>query len=335
MIQIREQSEQLEHLVLSPQASFADASRGRPRAESPCPIRTAFQRDTDRIVHSNAFSRLKQKTQVFLSPQGDHYITRLTHTLQVSQIARTMARALRLNENLTEAIALGHDVGHTPFGHAGEWALDELLEGGFRHYEHSARVLQCLEKDGRGLNLCAEVIDGIVNHTKGPWSDCLEGRLVRLADRIAYVNHDIDDAVRAGIIRQEDIPAEARELLGDTKSRRITTLVTGVIENAWTTGCTSVGAAYEQAFERLHTFMYERVYINPQAKKEEKKAVALVQTLFRFFLEHPDRMPPEHRATLDRLPPERAVADYIAGMTDRYAICVYEELFVPRGWQIL
>jgi len=333
MTGIRQRYEQNEHLVLSPSAAFADQSKGRPREEEPCPIRTVFQRDTDRIVHSNAFSRLKQKTQVFLSPQGDHYTTRLTHTLQVSQIARTMARALCLNENLTEAIALGHDVGHTPFGHAGEWALDEMLEGGFRHYEHSVRVLQCLEKGGRGLNLCAEVVDGIRNHTKGDWSECLEGRLVRLADRIAYVNHDIDDAVRAGIIAREDVPA--RELLGDTRSSRITALVNGVIEFAGETGCKSVGPQCAEAFDELHTFMYERVYTNKSAKKEEQKAIDVVKTLFGYFVKHPHRLPEEHRVTAEQLGLERAVADYIAGMTDRYAICTYEELFVPRGWHVL
>lgn len=329
---IRERSEQNEHLILSPKAAFADASKGRPREEDPCPIRTVFQRDTDRIIHSNAFSRLKQKTQVFLAPQGDHYTTRLTHTIQVSQIARVMARALMLNENLTEAVAMGHDVGHTPFGHAGEMALNEMLPDGFRHYEHSARVLQCLEKGGRGLNLCAEVVDGIVCHTSGKWADCLEGRLVRLADRIAYVNHDIDDAVRAGIIAREEVPH--RKLLGETRGQRITSLVNGVIEYADQTDCTSVGPEYEAAFEELHTFMYQNVYLNPAAKKEEQKAIEVVRTLYEFFLKNPERMPPEHRETADHAGRERAVADYIAGMTDRYAICTYEELFVPRGWQI-
>lgn len=326
---IRRQLELLEHSVLSPAACFADASAGRPRPEKQCDFRTDFQRDTDRIVHSMSFLRLKQKTQVFLSPQGDHYITRLTHTLQVSQIARTMARALRLNENLTEAIALGHDVGHTPFGHAGEWALDEMSGRGFRHYEHSVRVLQRLEKDGRGLNLTREVTDGILRHTCGEWASTAEGRLVRLADRIAYVNHDIEDAVRAGIIRADDIPRPLLENLGRTKSERITTLVRGVVENGAACGFTGVGARLEPYFDRLHEFMYERVYNSPVAKSEESKAVEMVKTLYRYFSEHPDRLPEKRSPDADD---DQAIVDYIAGMTDRYAVSVFENIFVPKGW---
>jgi len=329
---IREELERKEHLILAPNAAFADGNKGRVRPEKPCDYRTDFQRDTDRIVHSSSFSRLKQKTQVFLSPRGDHYTTRLTHTIQVAMIARTMARAMSLNENLTEAIAMGHDVGHTPFGHAGEWALSKACkdEGGFRHYEHSIRVLQCLEKDGNGLNLTAEVIDGIVNHTTGKWPDCLEGRLVRLADRIAYVNHDIEDAVRAGIIRQEDIPAEIRDVLGPTKSARITTLVRGVIEHG--VDCADPGPAPELSgyFDKLHEFMFERVYKNPVAKSEESKAEEMVKTLYDYFYKNPAEL--AKRAPVDRENLSQSVVDYIAGMTDRYAVHTFEELFIPRGW---
>ncbi len=319
-------------MILAENASFADQSKGRQRLEKPCDFRTDFQRDTDRIVHSPSFSRLKQKTQVFLSPRGDHYTTRLTHTIQVSMIARTMARAMSLNENLTEAVAMGHDVGHTPFGHAGEWALNEMCgsEGGFRHYENSVRVLQFLEKDGNGLNLTAEVIDGIQNHTKDKWPDCLEGRLVRLADRIAYVNHDIEDAVRAGIIRQTDIPAEIRDALGPTKSARITALVAGVIRHGVDCENPGPGPELQKYFDGLHDFMFERVYKNPVAKSEESKAEQMVKTLYRHFYQHPDAL--EKRAPVDRENLSQSVADYIAGMTDRYAVSVFEELFVPRGW---
>ena len=327
---VRKTLESAEHDSLSPLACFADESAGREREEPRCEFRTDFQRDTDRIIHSPSFSRLKQKTQVFLSPQGDHYITRLTHTLQVSQIARTISRALRLNENLTEAIAMGHDVGHTPFGHAGEWALDELCEGGFRHYEHSVRVLQRLEKNGRGLNLTAEVIDGIINHTKGEWAHTLEGRIVRLADRIAYVNHDIEDAVRAGIICESDLPDELRNNLGATKSARITTLVRGVVAAGAESGCTGVSDALEPFFKQLHDFMFENVYKNPAAKSEEQKAVEMVKTLYRHFYSHPDRLPDP--SAVDAVGLSQAIVDYIAGMTDRYAIGVFETLFIPRSW---
>ncbi len=331
---IRRMLEQTEHQIFSPLAAFADAAVGRPRPEPPCAFRTLFQRDTDRIVHSPAFSRLKQKTQVFLSPEGDHYTTRLTHTLQVSQIARTMARALRLNENLTEAIALGHDVGHTPFGHAGEWALDEMCEGGFRHYEHSVRVLQVLEKGGRGLNLCAEVTDGIRCHTKDEWAVTLEGRLVRLADRIAYVNHDIDDAIRAGIIAREDIPEELREGLGETKSQRISTLVRSVVERGAESGCTGFDPAIEPLFDKLHEFMFDNIYKNPVAKAEESKAVDMVRTLYDYFIHNPDRLPADLDNPLIERGLSQTVVDYIAGMTDRYAVKVFNELFVPKSWSI-
>ena len=330
VLNIRQELERKEHLILADNASFADRSKGRERIEKPCDYRTEFQRDIDRIVHSSSFSRLKQKTQVFLSPRGDHYTTRLTHTLQVAMIARTMARAMSLNENLTEAIAMGHDVGHTPFGHAGEWALNDLCESGFRHYEHSVRVLQCLEKDGNGLNLTAEVIDGIKNHTKEKWSDCLEGRLVRIADRIAYVNHDIEDAVRAQIIQLNDVPAEICKVLGLTKSARITALVAGVISHGVDCEDPGPGAELQQYFDKLHDFMFERVYKNPVAKSEEKKAVEMVKTLYEYFYKNPDEL--AIRAAVDRENLSQSVVDYIAGMTDRYAVGVFEELFIPKGW---
>ncbi len=329
---IREQLEKNEHLYLSEHAAFSDQSRGRERPEKPCDLRTDYQRDTDRIVHSNAFRRLKHKTQVFLSPEGDHYITRLTHTLQVSQIARTMARALRLNENLTEAIALGHDVGHTPFGHAGEWALNDVYPGGFKHYEHSARVLQRLEKNGRGLNLTAEVLDGIRTHTKGTEAVTLEGRLVRLADRIAYVNHDIEDAVRAGIIREDDLPIDIREALGNSKSQRITTLVKSVINNVLTKGIVAVGEDIAPMFDTLHNFMFANIYTNSKAKTEETKAAEMVRMLYRYFTEHYDKLPKEYRYIGDRDGEEQAVVDYIAGMSDQYAVTVFESIYVPRAW---
>ncbi|HNX13391.1 MAG TPA: deoxyguanosinetriphosphate triphosphohydrolase [Oscillospiraceae bacterium] len=329
---IREELEQKEHLILAPNASFADQSKGRQHNEKPCDYRTDFQRDTDRIVHSSSFSRLKQKTQVFLSPRGDHYTTRMTHTIQVAMIARTMARAMSLNENLTEAIAMGHDVGHTPFGHAGESALSKVLkdEGVFRHYEHSVRVLQCLEKDGKGLNLTAEVVDGIINHTAGKWSVCLEGRLVRIADRIAYVNHDIEDAVRAEIIKQEDVPIEIRDVLGPTKSARITTLVAGVIKHGVDCEDPGPGSELNRYFDKLHEFMFERVYTNPKAKSEESKAKEMIETLYEYFYENPEEL--TKRAPVDREHVSQSVVDYIAGMTDRYAVSVFEEVFVPRGW---
>lgn len=322
-----------EHALLSPSAAFADQSLGRPKPEKQCDVRTDYQRDTDRIVHCSSFSRLKQKTQVFLSPRGDHYTTRLTHTLQVSQIARTMARALGLNENLTEAIALGHDVGHTPFGHAGEWAIDEVASKPFRHFEHSVRVLMQLEKNGSGLNLTHEVVDGIRNHTRDDWPSTAEGRLVRLSDRIAYVNHDIEDAVRGGIISESEIPLDISQNLGDKKSARITALVNSVIQNGAAGGFTSIGAGLEPYFDALHTFMFENVYKNPKAKQEESKAKDMIKTMFVYLLAHPEKLP----AAADGEPcdTETRVTDYIAGMTDRYAVQVFETLFVPKFWNIL
>lgn len=329
---IRRRTEELEAQILSAYAARSAESKGRSRPEAPCAIRTDFQRDRDRIVHCKAFRRLKHKTQVFLSPEGDHYRTRLTHTLEVSQIARTIARALRLNEDLTEAIALGHDLGHTPFGHAGERALRECSPLGFQHYEQSVRVCQRLEKAGRGLNLTYEVLNGIQRHTNGPQADTLEGRVVRLSDRIAYINHDIDDAVRAGVLGENDIPFELRHILGNTKSQRIDAMVRSVIESSGAD--VRMGADIQPAFDALHAFLYDAVYLNPKAKGEESKVGGLIQGLYGYFTAHPGRMPDEYAYICEAEGPERAALDYIAGMTDPYAVQTYTDIFIPKRWEI-
>ena len=329
---IRRRTEELEAQILSAYAARSAESKGRSRPEAPCAIRTDFQRDRDRIVHCKAFRRLKHKTQVFLSPEGDHYRTRLTHTLEVSQIARTIARALRLNEDLTEAIALGHDLGHTPFGHAGERALRECSPLGFQHYEQSVRVCQRLEKAGRGLNLTYEVLNGIQRHTNGPQADTLEGRVVRLSDRIAYINHDIDDAVRAGVLGENDIPFELRHILGNTKSQRIDAMVRSVIESSGAD--VRMGADIQPAFDALHAFLYDAVYLNPKAKGEEGKVGGLIQGLYGYFTAHPGRMPDEYAYICEAEGPERAALDYIAGMTDPYAVQTYTDIFIPKRWEI-
>ncbi len=328
----REYWEDVERQILCEQATLSAATRGRERPEEPCPYRTAFQRDRDRILHCKSFRRLKHKTQVFLSPEGDHYRTRLTHTLEVSQIARTIARALRLNEDLTEAISLGHDLGHTPFGHAGERALNRLMDGGFRHYEQSVRVVRLLENDGRGLNLTEEVRNGILTHTRGEQAFTSEGRVVRLADRVAYINHDIDDAVRAGVMREEDVPADIRAALGDRRTARIDRMVSAIVEHgAEDIGMDETTAAH---VERLHDFMYEAVYRNPIAKGEESKVDDLVERLFVYFCAHPDRLPSEYTAIRETEGVARAACDYIAGMTDNYALEVFHLLFIPRSWEL-
>ena len=309
---------------------LCENTRGREQPEEECSVRTAFQRDRDRIIHCNAFRRLKHKTQVFLSPDSDHYRTRLTHTLEVAQIARTIAVGLALNEDLTEAIALGHDLGHTPFGHAGERALNAVLPEGFRHYEQSLRVVEKLENDGRGLNLTYEVRDGIVCHTRGKEADTLEGRIVKLADRIAYLNHDIDDAIRGRVLSEGNIPADVRKTLGETKSARINTLVVSAIEH--TRDEVVLDPRVQSAFDILHEFMFERVYTNPICKGEESKAIAMLQQLFRFFAEHPDELPNEYIYIAWREGAQRAACDYIAGMTDGYALRTFNQYFVPAGW---
>lgn len=328
---IREQTWDIEDAILSPLAAHSRLSAGRLRGEPECPVRTVYQRDRDRIIHSNAFRRLKHKTQVFLSPEGDHYRTRLTHTLEVSQIARTIARALRLNEDLAEAVALGHDLGHTPFGHAGETALNAVYPGGFRHYEQSLRVVDVLEKDGRGLNLTLEVRDGIERHTSGTQPATLEGRIVRLADRIAYINHDIDDAINADVMQETDIPDSIRTILGHSKSQRISTLVISAIENS--VDDIRLGQDIQSAFDQLHDFMFERVYKNDRCKDQEPKAMELVKWLYEYFKAHPDDLPGDYKAIADFSGAERASCDYIAGMTDRYAVMTFNRLFIPESWE--
>ena len=327
----RERSEEIERLTLDPLASFADATKGREREEPQDPLRTVWQRDRDRIVHAKAFRRLKHKTQVFVAPQGDHYRVRLTHTLDVSQIARTVARALRLNEDLTEAIALGHDLGHTPFGHLGEQALTPLLDRPFRHSEQSLRVVDHLENDGEGLNLTWEVRDGIVNH---PWSmpppSSLEAQIVRYADRIAYLNHDIDDALRAEVLTFQDLPAEAIGALGRTHSQRINTLVTDLVATSEDRPEIGLSEPVFRALDALRDFMFEQVYLRKDTHGEHERATRLIRELFQHFLDHPDEMPDEYHRAPGDLPTH--VADYISGMTDRYAIRTYERLFLPRGW---
>ena len=329
---LRERIEQSEHQILCPRATFADASLGREREEAPDPVRTCFMRDRDRIIHSKSFRRLKHKTQVFLSPEGDHYRTRLTHTLEVAQISRTVARALRLNEDLAEAIALGHDLGHTPFGHAGERALSKARGVPFNHNEQSLRVVRLLEKEGKGLNLTREVLDGILCHTGPKPADTPEGRIVRMADRIAYINHDIDDAIRAGVLGEEDIPFDIKLALGNTHSRRISALVNAMIAYGMDTGEIGMDGETAGHMNALREFMFEEVYQNPVAKGEEGKSEAIVAYLYRHFAEEPGRLPAEYWAIADRDGADVAVCDYIAGMTDRYAVMVYQELTVPKSW---
>ncbi len=328
---IRERYEETEKAILSPDACLSANTKGRLNEEEKCPVRTDFQRDRDRVIHCKSFRRLKHKTQVFLSPEGDHYRTRLTHTLEVAQIARTVARALRLNEDLTEAISLAHDLGHTPFGHAGERALDSLYPGGFRHYEQSLRVVDRLEKNGRGLNLTYETRNGILCHTTGTQADTAEGRIVRIADRIAYINHDIDDALRAGVLSERALPTEAVELLGRSTSERINTLVIALIENSDGNEL-SLGEEIQGVFDRLHRFMFASVYRNDSAKHEENKVPDLMAFLYEYFNKHPERLPDENKLTASLEGKERAVCDYLAGMTDRYAVEQFKSLFIPDSW---
>ena len=330
---VRTRTEEIERLTLAPWATFSDASRGRQRPEEQDPIRPVFQRDRDRVLHCKAFRRLKQKTQVFLSPEGDLYRTRLTHTLEVSQIARTIARALRLNEDLTEAISLAHDLGHTPFGHAGERALDKLTPGGFKHYMQSLRVVDKLEKDGQGLNLTWEVRNGIVTHTKGIWAATPEGRIVRMADQIAYVNHDIEDAVRAGVLDPATLPKDCTAVLGQTKSARITTMINRIL--AHSDGDVGVGAEENEAFLALRDFMYSTVYVDKTAKAEEQKLDKVIGELYEYYLAHVDQMSNFYVQLAYQDNPERAVTDYISGMSDEFAIRTFEDVFVPRKWHVL
>lgn len=329
----REISERIEAETLSARATLASSSKGRERSEEPDHLRTCFQRDRDRILHSKAFRRLKHKTQVFLAPEGDHYTVRMTHALEVSQIARTAARALRLNEDLAEAIGIGHDLGHTPFGHLGEEALTPVLGRPFRHSEQSLRIVDHLEKDGAGLNLTWEVRDGILNH---PWSMPLpstpEAMLVRFADRIAYTNHDIEDAVRAGVLRAEDLPPVALEVLGRSHRERIDTLVNDLVRTSDERGEVALSDDVFAAFDHLRDFLFERVYQRGDARSEQEKAIGVVRQLFAHFLEHPEEIPSEYHLAPGDLPTR--VADYIAGMTDRFALRTFERLFLPRGWML-
>ena len=331
---LREYTEELERRTLSPRACLSAESKGRLVDIEPCPIRTSFQRDIDRVIHCKSFRRLKHKTQVFLQPEGDHYRTRMTHTLEVARIARTMARALRLNEDLTEAAALAHDLGHTPFGHAGERALSRVVEGGFRHYEQSLRVIDRLENDGAGLNLCYEVRRGVVCHTGGEPAETLEGQLVRYADKIAYINHDIDDAMRGGIIFPTDIPIRISEVLGFTHGERIETLTMDIVKNSQEGNLICQSEPVAKAMADLKQFMFDSVYFNPLAKGEEGKAEDMVCILFDYYMKHTDVLPSEYQDILVREGAERAVTDYIAGMTDTYAVEQFERFFVPMRWVV-
>jgi dGTPase len=331
----REQQEEMEAARLSEYAFLAKNSRGRAEAVEPCPLRTCFGRDRDRILHSKAFRRLKHKTQVFLSPTGDHYRTRLTHTLEVSQIARTISRCLGLNEDLTEAIALGHDLGHTPFGHAGERALNEIASVRFYHNQQSVRVATHLER----LNLTYEVLDGMAGHTGPQLPETYEGQVVRVSDRIAYINHDIDDALRGGIIREEELPAAATAVLGVGHSARINALVRGVVDHSLNNDQVSllpginIDPEVGNAMDVLRAFMFERVYTGSRAKEEEAKAEKLMQRLYRHFMRYPEEIPEEFSLVLREEGVERAVLDYLAGMSDNYVVALYRDLYLPKGWE--
>ena len=330
---IRERTEQQEFELLSPLASRSAESRGRETPVTPCEIRTDYQRDRDRVIHCKSFRRLKFKTQVFLSPEGDHYRTRLTHTLEVSQVARTIARALRLNEDLTEAIALGHDLGHTPFGHIGERTLNDLLPGGFRHNEQSQRVVEYLENDGRGLNLTWEVRDGIRNHSGTGFPATLEGECVRRADRIAYLNHDMDDALRAGVLKLFELPKDCLRVLGDSHGKRIDTMIRDVVENSEGQPHLSMSPEVQTAMDALREFMFDRVYRDGWRDPEERRCDYIIRALFDYFCTHPGEMPEEYIMITYRDGLERGVADFLSGMTDRYATRKFTELFVPSSFQ--
>jgi len=329
----RENREKLEHLLICARGVLAESSRGRLVPEEQDEIRTCFQRDIDRIIHCKSFRRLKHKTQVFLQPEGDHYRTRLTHTLEVSRIARTVARALSLNEDLTEAIGLGHDLGHTPFGHAGERALNEIYSCGFRHYEQSLRVVDRLEKSGAGLNLCFETRMGILNHTVGAADDTNEATLVRLSDRIAYINHDADDAIRAGILTENDIPALVHERMGTRNSVRIDSIIKDVIENSAGDEI-KMSAKMAEASNVFYDFLYERVYRNPKAKGEESKVANILGGIWEYYLKNPQLLPEDFKRIADDEGIDRAVCDYVSGMTDDYAIHTFTSIYIPAAWQI-
>ena len=330
---IRELFLEREKQTLSKYACLTSETKGREKPQKTCDIRTDFQRDRDRILHSQSFRRLMNKTQVFLAPTGDHYRTRMTHTLEVTQIARIIARALRLNEDLTEAAALGHDIGHTPFGHAGEYAMQKCFDPAFTHYKQSLRVVERLENGGQGMNLTWEVRDGIVNHTGKNMAATLEGVIVKYADRIAYINHDIDDACRAGILEPEDIPEGIRKILGNAHSERINTMVNSIIRESSDKPYIKMEEQIQMAADGLREFLFERVYRNPVAKSEESKAQQMLIRLFEYYVKHPEKMPALYRNNCESEGVERCVCDFISGMTDRYAIEVYSGLYIPKVWK--
>ena len=332
MENIRERLLLAEKNNLSPYAQLAINTKGRKKEEEECTLRTCYQKDRDKILHSKSFRRLKQKTQVFISPEGDHYRTRMTHTLEVVQIARTIARALALNEDLTEAIGMGHDLGHTPFGHAGERALNQLNPNGFTHYEQGVRVVDYLERNLKGLNLTAEVLDGILNHTKGTWPSTQEGVIVRYADRIAYINHDIEDAITAGIITENDLPKDCTDFLGRSKSERITSLITSMVENSGRE--IRMDDETFKYYDKLHKFMYQNVYTDSVAKVEEKKVDKLIEELYRYYYKNPERMPDMYRFIAENEGLDRAVTDYIQGMSDDFASATFDNIFIPKAWKI-
>ncbi|MBQ8592642.1 MAG: deoxyguanosinetriphosphate triphosphohydrolase [Lachnospiraceae bacterium] len=330
---IREHLEQLEKQYLSPYATLSMNSKGRLKEEEQCDIRPVFQRDRDRILHSKSFRRLKDKTQVFLTPEGDHYRTRLTHTLEVSQNARTIAKALRLNEDLVEAIALGHDLGHTPFGHAGERALDRICPYGFKHSEQSVRTVDLLEKDGQGLNLTYEVRDGIRNHQTEGMPETLEGKIVRFSDKIAYIHHDMDDAIRGNILKESDVPKEIGDVIGYTTGERLDHFIHDLVTTSYGKDDIMMSEPVAKAMKDLRSFMFERVYMNPEAKSEEAKAEMLMETLYTYYMKHVDVLPKDFLRLMEQgEPKERIVCDYIGAMTDRFAIAKYEEIYIPKSW---
>lgn len=333
---IRESLEALEEQTLSPYASLSSRTRGRDRKEPLCDIRPEYQRDRDRILHCKAFRRLKHKTQVFLAPEGDHYRTRLTHTLEVAQIARTIAKSLRLNESLAEAAALGHDLGHTPFGHSGEAVLNEICEEGFSHYRQSVRIVEVLEKDGQGLNLTWEVRDGILNHRTSGNPSTLEGRIVRLSDKIAYINHDIDDAIRARLFKEEDLPREYTDVLGHSVRERLDTMIRDIILNSMDRPVIAMSEGMEEAMQGLRQWMFANVYKSDIPKAEEKKAQHMIAQLYGYYMKHIEKLPVEYVLLMVNggEKKSRVVCDYIAGMSDIYAIDQFEELFVPKRWNI-
>ncbi|MBE5860327.1 MAG: deoxyguanosinetriphosphate triphosphohydrolase [Butyrivibrio sp.] len=335
-MKIRESLENRERINYSPYATLSMNSRGREKDEDPCDIRPCFQRDRDRILYSKSFRRLKDKTQVFLTPDGDHYRTRMTHTLEVSQNARTIARALKLNEDLAEAIAFGHDLGHTPFGHAGERALNEICPYGFRHNEQSLRTVELLEKDGAGLNLTFEVRDGILNHEMDLTPITLEGRVVRLSDKIAYIHHDMDDAIRGGILKESDVPESICEVIGHSNGEWLNTFIHDIVENSTGLNDIKMSEPVNKALLELRSFMFKNVYTNPVAKSQEGKAENLIKILYEYYMEHEELLPDYLvRLMEDGQPMEKIVCDYISSMTDRFAIARFHEYFVPKSWDVL